>query len=370
VLNDAAPAKAQVLKNDCRRVTHGLLSVGLKLHCLNDGASFAALVDGLGGSRSVLETNSYKDSRASICLVLPPVGSARSAVLLLECIEAFTRVPIFGNAEIQVQVCSPGRLTLRHAAILAISFYLGSDRLRRYRLEELQTTFSCAASHPTGRRLVLYDADGDFDRDFEWWGGLSGIPFQPQLPIANGRSDLLIGIASRLDIENVNLVATLLMHAEHDGHWGTLGQRFQQEVEALLDQHLLSGLLDAPWVHAADPVVGHDIDFFAALQELVAYAFEEAVRIKERKFFFTRKRDIPARGSKGILAEVQTLLTAYRADIVSQSNFIPREAGHDLRSPTGVRTDRHPGDCSQSRRHTRPRVSLAESAQKTSQGSR
>ena len=207
--------------------------------------------------------------------------------------------------------------------MLAIAFYLGSDTLRRYSLGELETTFTTSWRYPRGRRLVLYDADGDFDREFEWWKETrrKGSPLprrvvEPRLPITNGRSDLLVGSGSRLDIENVNLLATLLMHIEYGGYWGRLGLRFEQEMGDLLDRHLLAGLLDAPWVRCDDDPSSRDDNlFFAALQELVAYAFEEAVRVREGPFWKRTWRDVPARSSRGILQEFQTLLQRCHHDM-------------------------------------------------------
>ena len=89
LLHGHATAKVDAVALHRRRVEHGHLSVGLKIHCLGDGRLFSALVQGLGGAEKVLEVNSYKQSCASLCLVLPPVGSARSAILLLESIEHF-----------------------------------------------------------------------------------------------------------------------------------------------------------------------------------------------------------------------------------------------------------------------------------------
>ena len=167
----------------------------------------------------------YKHSQASLCLVLPPVGNARAAILLLECIERFTGFALFGNRKIQIQVCSPGRLDGRRSALLAIGFYLGSDTLRRYAMGDLEITVSRDWHYRRGQRLVIYDAGGDFERGFEWWerscNGKDRI-VRPQLPFANGRSDLLTGNGSRLDIENINLLATLLVHVKHRGFWRTL----------------------------------------------------------------------------------------------------------------------------------------------------
>jgi len=48
---------------------------------------------------------------------------------------------------------------------------------------------------------VLYDAEGDFDRNFDWWKESGKYRLvEPQLPFENGRSDLLTGSGSRLDI--------------------------------------------------------------------------------------------------------------------------------------------------------------------------
>src|SRR6516225_3286500 len=216
--------------------------------------------------------------------------------------------------KIQIQVCSPGRLGARRSALLAIGFYLGSDTLRRYTLGDLATSFSENQHYPRGRRLVLYDAEGDFDRNFDWWkeSGKHRL-VEPQLPFENGRSDLLTGSGSRLDIQNINLLATLLVHGQYQGYWNQLGMQFQEEMEALLERHVLNGLLDAPWVRTDDPESDDD-GFFAALQELVAYAFEESVRIK--------KKGRPVSSSRGILQEVQTLLQKYRSELVRQSRLL------------------------------------------------
>ena len=161
LLHGHAPAKVDAVALHRRRVEHGYLSVGLKIHCLGDGGQFSTLVEGLGGAQKILNVNYYKHSHASLCLVLPPVGSARSAILLLECIEHFIGSALFSNPQIQIQVCSPGRLSARRSALLAIGFYLGSDTLRRYTLGDLATSFAQRQPYPRGRRLVLYDAAGD-----------------------------------------------------------------------------------------------------------------------------------------------------------------------------------------------------------------
>ena len=83
LLHGHAPAKVDAVALHRRRVEHGHLSVGLKIHCLGGGSQFSTLVEGLGGAQKILDVNYYKHCHASLCLVLPPVGSARSAILLL-----------------------------------------------------------------------------------------------------------------------------------------------------------------------------------------------------------------------------------------------------------------------------------------------
>jgi hypothetical protein len=319
LLNTKAPAAHALASH--RRVAHGLLSVGLKIHCLDGGQQFDKLIEGLGGAFKVLEVNHYKNARASLCLVLPPVGSATSAIHLIEGIEQFISSPIFGNRQIQLQLCSPGRLSPRSSALLGIGFYLGSDTLRRYTQAELQTTFASHFAHPRGIRLVLYDADGDFDRDFAWLNQ-KGV-LESELPFKRGRTDLLIGSGSRLDIQNINLLATLLVHSEYNGYWRLLGEQFKFEMEGLLNRHILTGLLAAPWVRQRWAQMGDDDRFFAALQELVAYAYGESIRVKQRRLLlFGTWREIPARSPDGILDEMQSLLSKYRRLLERQSHLV------------------------------------------------
>ena len=57
ILHARAPAKVDTLVLEKRRVRHGLLSVGLKLHCLGDEHLFAPLIDALGGESKVVDQN-------------------------------------------------------------------------------------------------------------------------------------------------------------------------------------------------------------------------------------------------------------------------------------------------------------------------
>jgi hypothetical protein len=86
--------------------------------------------------------------------------------------------------------------------------------------------------------------------------------------------------------------------------------------------HVLSGLVDAPWVRTDDPESDDDDGLFAALQELVAYAFEESVRIEKIGGLFSGWHAVPVRSSHGILQEVQSLLQKYRSELVKQSRLL------------------------------------------------
>jgi hypothetical protein len=320
VLRPHCPAKVDALCKDRRHVEHGLTTVGLKIHCLGDNRELLRLVDALGGQFEVIANRHYAHARASATVVLPPVGSARSAIWLLECIEKYFGHSIFHNPSYQIQVCSPCRLDGSRAAILAIAFYLGSDVLRRYSLHDLTTTFSqdtlLFGRKHRGRRMVLYDGEGDLDRNFEWWDlEKNRLSIKRRLPFASERTDVLT-CQSKTDIENVNLMATLLSHDQMLAYWKHLGRRCMADVEALLERHLLRGILDVPWIHPATGKRADDTQFFSALQELMTYAFDEYARLdKERRNQAEQNTSDPP----GILAEMQALLRHYRAELLARS---------------------------------------------------
>jgi hypothetical protein len=206
VLRPHCPAKVDALCKDRRRVEHGLTTVGLKIHSLGDNQELLRLIDALGGWFEVIASRRYAHARASLTVVLPPVGSARLAIWLLECIEMYLGHSIFHIPRYQIQVCSPCRLDGRRAAILAIAFYLGSDVLRRYSLDDLTTTFSWDtlpfSRQHRGRRIVLYVGEGDLDRNFAWWDRDKGrLSIRPRLPFFTERTDVLT-CQSKTDIKS------------------------------------------------------------------------------------------------------------------------------------------------------------------------
>jgi hypothetical protein len=127
---------------------------------------------------------------------------------------------------------------------------------------------------------------------------------------------------SKTDIENVNLMATLLSHHQALAYWEHLGRGFVADVEALLKRHLLQGILEVSWIHPATGEMADDTQFFSALQELMGYAFEEYARLgkEKRNQWWRRSSDRP-----GILEEMQALLQHYRAELLAESGRLLQE---------------------------------------------
>lgn len=315
------PESVSWLRARYRVVEHGLLPVGLKVHILPAVYdSFRELARSLKGlaepklfdvTPGAVPNNIYKLEHASVCLVLPPVGSARAAIRLLDCIGRCVDEDVWANPDIQVQICSPGRLDQRRSAMLGTIFYLCSDTFRTYTLEELRTTVQFDDRYMRSPRLVIYDgygSYGDFDENFEYWERCaSHAPCRfPKLPFTRVRSDVIAGKVFRNDIRNVNLAATLLAHAQYGGYWKDLGIQFEQDIQELLADNGLQPIIEAPWVSTGpgEDVVSTSNDFTQALEELVAFAWSERDRILQRP------DDVP-----GLLFEIQDLMHGYRSTI-------------------------------------------------------
>lgn len=328
ILHQEAPAKADAVSLNRKRVTYGLLPVGLKLHLLDMeyfvvDTRLADLVQDLGGTQEALGQNYFRREDAAVgCLVLPPVGNAETALHFLECVEQYIKAPVFGSDHVQIQVCSPGRLHNRHAGMLTLAFYLGSDVLRGHSLDSLTTTFSESKGLPRGRRITIYDGNSELERDFQWWQW-NGVNSQrkpqrlvrPRLPFKIERTDVL-NATSKVDIRNINLLATLLVHAQKGGYWLKLGREFARDFELLLRDHHLGGYLDSvEWVYKKAATKEEDLSFVFAIQEVMAYALSEATRINFRG------------GTGGLLYEVQELLNKYRATLTEQAKSLDATGG-------------------------------------------
>ncbi len=345
VLEPSAPEYIAQLRAICRKPSYGLLPVGLKLHYVRGAHALDAFIKALGGWEKVIESNVYQSYGAAVCVVLPPSGSAEAAIMLVKAVERFTGKPVFSSADVKMQICTAGRLDRERAALLGCGFYLASDTIRSYVLNDFRTTVSSDDYYRRGRRILLHDANGRFERTFTWartphritaWchdvlgktlptttvhGKQDAYLWRKYLPFNGERTDVFAGSASEIDILNINLIATLLVQAQYSwlkGPLRTLGEEFESDVRALLLRHELLGILSAEWVCAVreDNMHGEDERFFSALQELMNYTHDEVRRIeKDRKL---RKSTLQHPGRHpGLLEEMHTLIRTYRRHVMN-----------------------------------------------------
>lgn len=329
ILHSRAPTLTDAVTAEKRVCHHGLLSIGTKIHCLADNGEFDRLVELIGGPTQALGKNLYRTEKATWCLVLPPVGNADAQILLIRCLEHYTGASIFGNSRYQLQLCSPGRLSTSRCALLATLFYLGSDTIRSYAMADFDTTATRDNTYHRGQRLVIYDAPGpgsQFERDFAWWRTQHNhLKIEQELPFIAGRTDILAGTCSPHDIQTFNLVSTLLTHHElssYAGYWSRHGARLEQETRALLGEHVLTSVLDAPWVSPIGEHASHAKDqrFFEALSQLVAYARDEAVRLSRESGLASLQKSVRAQTPRaGILGQTQAMLGRYRASVIAEA---------------------------------------------------
>jgi hypothetical protein len=115
----------------------------------------------------------------------------------------------------------------------------------------------------------------------------------------------------------------LLSHHQTLAYWKRLGGRFVADVEALLRRHLLQGMLEVGWIHPATGEMADDTQSFSALQELMAYAFDECARLEKEKRNRWWWRDTS--NPPGILAETKALLQHYRAELLAESGRLLQE---------------------------------------------
>lgn len=327
VLSNRAKAKADAIAAKCLYSDRGLLSVGLKLFCLTDTKEFEPLIKSLGGY-SHLEVNMYRPSSASWSMVLPPVGSAETAIELVECLEQYTGAKIFGNKQYQLQVCTPGQLNAANSALLGIGFYLASDTIRKYKMADLETTVS-TVQYFRGRRLVLYDAggNGEFDQSFEWWvrKKYGKVRIKRRLPVRKKRTDVIVGVASRDDIRNVNLIGSLLFFGQESRlchYWHDVGREFKETLQQIVKDHQLESIAAVDWVVPTDLKEPPDDQAFReSLHDLVAFAMNEGARINSWNARIKLHRLFGASWATektGIFEILETVLADFRSRINSE----------------------------------------------------
>ena len=141
-----------------------------------------------------------------------------------------------------------------------------------------------------------------------WWREAHGqLEIDLQLPFELGRTDIL-SASTRCDIKNVNLIATLILHEELEGFWSDLGRQLRQDIDKLLQDHQLSGLLNASWIADGTKANANDWEYFQALRELTFYTLSENERIRRT-----------AQIGNSILFGIHDLLDTYRTEMKVQS---------------------------------------------------
>ncbi|MBX4191871.1 hypothetical protein KW798_00045 [Candidatus Parcubacteria bacterium] len=328
-LKRASPSQVKRLRANYRKVQHGLLTVGIKLHLLEEFPDVEKFFeDAVKTTHYLGDSNRpYRHAKGVSCIVLPPAGNAPAAIELLECLERSTNTQIFNNPKVQIQVCSPGRLELKRAAFLSVGFYLGSDVIRRYKLEDLETTFANHPDHPNlkrGRRLAIWDGNGQLIRNFKYWERREDRPhIRDELPFNTQRTDV-VPCESRQDIMNVNLLATLLVHSQNGDFWNDLGDELMKEMEKLLADHQLHGALDVPWICTSDEKTLDDTPYFGIFTELMEYAFLEQRRMEKEATLLKKWLHKPKPPS--ILISVQVLLHKCREKLVEEAQKWVKES--------------------------------------------
>jgi hypothetical protein len=329
VLRRYLPNRADYIGAQYQDVEFGLLPVGLKIHCLQEVPELNKFFEEIWSTyNKPAHINQYKKENASICYVLPPVGSATIAISLLECLQEAINVKIFGNSAFQIQVCSPGRLIPKFAALMTIGKCLSSDQLKWYNLADLETNFSNFIFRKYnetlhlgwGRRLTLYDAGGYLETNFDWWNIEYGsVVVHNNIPLLKGRTDVL-DASTHEDIRNVNLLATLFLHAQLGGFWSGLGNELAIEITNTLIHHQLDWVLGVPWV-VHNPTAKLTADNYddenryqLALQELMAYAVSETKRFKRARTTDT-----------GILSEMKVLMIKYREAVKQKAQHFDQQ---------------------------------------------
>ncbi len=289
-------------------IEYGLLPIGLKIHCATANPP----------GKDFLSTGYFAAHNAGTCFNLPPVGNMRMVQELFQLLKRRAGVNFLNNPDYQIQVCTPGVLTGLSAAILGMCFYLGSDQIRfNFAKENFITTHS-----ETGGRLVIQGA-GVVDRKFQWWrrGLADQLLVEPLGDEFSNRTDVLM-CQSLQDIETVNLVATLLVHATYGGYWSVLGRTFEDEAISLFKSRGLAFVLTAQWVSTRryGSFDKEQTEYFDVLCRLASYATAQAHALEVLRQQGDREA---ARGN--LLYDMQELLAKYRTAILVKSVEARRE---------------------------------------------
>lgn len=228
---------------EARRKSAYLETIGGKVHTVvpMDPRYFDLIRSVLGISNSPFRlAHGHHDKT----LVLPPTSSPLEMSLLLNGLVLFGVIPLRA-ADVRIdggrddtlpdaQIGLPsGRLNAENCAFLGSCVLLATDDgVAKYAPESFLTNDS-----GTGARTMIHD------------GGAANLPLPFIYGMKNGRVDML-GRRSVLDIENLQLLGTVLSHSQFGhGPFGKFADEFKAEYHKILLKHGLAHVLEGSWVH-------------------------------------------------------------------------------------------------------------------------
>ncbi|MFA6528814.1 MAG: hypothetical protein WCT46_04740 [Candidatus Gracilibacteria bacterium] len=237
------PQAREAIINARRRSAY-LVTTGGKVHTMTpmDPRYFELIKSVLGLSNSPFRlVHGHSDKT----LVLPPTSSSLEMSLLLNGLVLFGVIPL-RVADIRqgdgredslpdAQICLPtGRLNAENCAFLGSCVLLATnDGVQRYSLEAFMSNNSGAE---TGARMMIYD------------GGAANLPLPFIYGQNNGRVDML-GRRSVLDIDNLQLLGTVLSHSQFGGPFGKFADPFKRRFYKILQKYKLTHVVEGSFVH-------------------------------------------------------------------------------------------------------------------------
>ncbi|MDD5054728.1 MAG: hypothetical protein PHZ00_00495 [Candidatus Peribacteraceae bacterium] len=243
LISDHIPPFAQSIR-ESRETVKGMSPIGGKAHTHSEmGAAQINVINAALGWNST----GFRLLHALKSANLPPVPTTEEFELRVWVLNAGRVLNQRHGVREQpeLQVCCPGRLSLRNCGVLATSYLLAASRAIRYVPEDFQTTVGSGVENGA---IISYDAQG----------ARASLPFS----WGTGRTDVL-GVLEPADARIIQAVHTACMHAEHNGPFAEAGKEYIRRHEEILGDH--SHLLDAPWTYnpytgvygAGNPQVAH-----------------------------------------------------------------------------------------------------------------
>ena len=292
---------------EARRKSAWLLPIGSKVHTqvAMNPAYFELVKEILGIDTSYFRLAHGHEDKT---LVLPPASSSLEVSLLINSLVLFGVIPLKaadvrrandpeGGGLPDAQICFAGRLNAEHCAIMGSATLLATDDgVRRYDPDAFLSNDSGAQ---TGARMMIYD------------GGAANLVL-PFLFGIDERTDVL-GRRSTLDLENGQLVATVLSHFERDKPLGKFAPWFKVKYRAILERHGLEHVLEGSWVH------DRRSSYTRREQEAhldVVHTCTEAWHVHATEISEAERAGLPS--PPGIITEVNGLIGELRAKVEAE----------------------------------------------------